>query len=358
MNIVEIARKFSVSPVTVSNALNYRKGVAEALARQIRDYAGSIGYQPNYLARSLLSGRTGTIGVCLCVPPATPWFCNLLSQLQHRLAEENYYANTIIINPFESGDRLQREKWALNFFRQIKTEAILFGPLDVERFSLLRRELTALPRLVVFDALETLPVPHVGLDMSGSCEMAMQYLFQAGHRQIGYLGLNHFDATSPSPYTRYARYRDFLARHGLPFQPDWVIHTPRLLPEPTMLADLKRLLLRPDRVSAFFCHDDSFAMLAFKAAAECGRRIPEDLALISFDNQPSAWLANPGLSSIYFDLDDYIDHLLEITLELLNASPDSPPPLRQHRATAKLAERESIIPLAESQFDQKFSIGS
>ncbi|MPN10226.1 HTH-type transcriptional repressor PurR [bioreactor metagenome] len=247
-----------------------------------------------------------------------------------------------MIDPFEAGDRLPRESWALNFFQQVKAEAVLLGPLDADRYKLLEKELAAIPRLVVFDALDPLPVSHVGLDMPGSCRMAMEYLYRAEHRRIGYLGLNRFDAASDSPFTRYALYRAFLAEHRLEFRDDWIIRTSAAGPEPEMLDAVKRLLTGEHRVTALLCHEDAFGLLALKAAAECGIAVPEDLSVIGFDDQPSAWLAHPGLTTIHFDINSYVDKLVEFTLEAVNTPAGSVPPVRQYREQPRLVVRDSV----------------
>ena len=101
MTISEIAREFNVSPVTVSNALNRRKGVAPELADRIRDYARRNGYQPSYLAKSLLKGHTSLVGLCLRAAPSDPWFAGLVNALQNRLFAQGLYLNTIIAHQLD-----------------------------------------------------------------------------------------------------------------------------------------------------------------------------------------------------------------------------------------------------------------
>lgn len=316
MNIVEIATKFNVSPVTVSNALNDRKGVSSKLAEKIKNYAHEVGYEPNFLARSLLSGSTKVIGVCLCVPPATPWYGELLSQLQRQLSGLGYYVNTIVLDPFEKREKhFEKEVWAVNFFRQIKAEAILLGPCDLSGYEVLKKQFKALDNIVFFDALDELPSSHLRLDVKGGARMALEYLFANNHRKIGYIGLNEWDRENTSSSTRYANYLRFLNEKNIIFDPDWIVSSQTSTPSEAMNDEIKRRLALPNRVSAYFCHDDNYAALALRAIQECGLRVPEDISIIGFDDQPIAWLSHPGITTIKFDLQCYVSKLVSTLLD-------------------------------------------
>ena len=89
MTLVEIAQHFKVSPVTVSNALNRKKGVSPDKAEAIRRYAGEVGFRPSYLAKSLLSGRTSLVGLCLRAEPTNPWYISLIGSIQNHLFKTN-----------------------------------------------------------------------------------------------------------------------------------------------------------------------------------------------------------------------------------------------------------------------------
>lgn len=339
MNICEIAQKFNVSSVTVSNALNHRKGVAEKLACEIRDYAESIGYRPNYMARSLLSGRTGIVGICLCVPPSTPWYGELLCRLQLQLSEANLYAITIVLDPFRREARDRNESWALNFFNQIKAEAVLLGPCDLSRYSIVAKEYRDTEKLVVFDSLEPLPCSHHRLDLSDGTRQAMQYLYDLGHRRIGYLGLNTFDLECSSSLTRLAAYRDFLKSRNLPCDPTIEIPSDGATPTQETGKLLEKVLTTPGRPTAFFCHNDNFAALALKVAGQLHLKVPEQLSIFGFDDQAEAWLTSPALTTVRFNLENYVSAITRMTKGIVNGERN-----RQHSycEKAELVIRESV----------------
>lgn len=318
MSICEIAKKFNVSSVTVSNALNHRKGVAEKLAKEIRAYAEAVGYRPNYMARSLLSGRTGIVGICLCVPPSTPWYGELLCRLQLQLSEANLYAITIVLDPFRRDARDRNESWALNFFNQIKAEAVLLGPCDHSRYQVVSQEYVATEKLIIFDSVDQLPCSHLMLDLVGGTQQAMQYLCEMRHRRIGYLGLNAFDLDNPSPYTRFSAYRSFLESRNVTFDPAVVIPANGSVPTPETGELLEKVLRTEQRPTAFLCHNDNYAMLALKVANRLGLRVPEQLSLIGFDDQTGAWLTTPELTTVRFNLENYVAEIVHMTTAIVD----------------------------------------
>jgi len=342
MTICEIAKVFQVSPVTVSNALNNKPGVALEKAEQIREYARRMGYQPSFLARSLLNGRSRVVGLCLREQPSDPWSGALIQKIQCRLYESGLYLNTIVTpsNGLTLAEQLKREAWALNFFAQIKAGAVLIGPLDMPRFFALSDVLRNHRAVIAFDSLDTLPINHLRLDLAEGCRLAVQLLYENGHRSIGYIGRNWFEESHPSDNTRYALVRQLARHYGMEFRTEWSISA-----EATE-ADLKKLLSSGAPLpTSFFCHNDNFALEAQKFLSEGGMRIPEDISIVGFDNQPVARLAIPGITSIGFDLDEYIETLAQFTLAAFeDPQPKHEREPKSYTAAPRLVLRQSIGP--------------
>ena len=312
MTICEIAKVFNVSPMTVSNALNNKPGVARGKAESIREYAAKMGYQPSYLARSLQNGRSRTVGLCLREMPSDPWSGMLIQKIQARLYENDLYLNTIVTPSagLSEMEQMKREKWALDFFAGIKTGAVLIGPLDMARFSSLSDALRKHCHVIAFDSLDTLPITHLRLDLAEGCRLAISLLQENGHRSIGYIGRNWFEEKCPSENTRYCRIRQLARQAGMKFCLEWSISAENSKDELSALIASGHPL-----PSAFFCHSDNFALLAIKVFSEHGLRVPQDISIIGFDDQPVAQLATPDITSIGFDLDAYVDHLVRFVLD-------------------------------------------
>ena len=201
----------AMSPIIIG----IRKGEILPGPRSSNTWAWSLmGDQPSFLARSLLNGRSRVVGLCLREQPSDPWSGALIQKIQCRLYESGLYLNTIVTpsNGLTLAEQLKREAWALNFFAQIKAGAVLIGPLDMPRFFALSDVLRNHRAVIAFDSLDTLPINHLRLDLAEGCRLAVQLLYENGHRSIGYIGRNWFEESHPSDNTRYALVRQ-LARH-------------------------------------------------------------------------------------------------------------------------------------------------
>ena len=322
MTITEIARHFDVSAVTVSNALNRKKGVAAEKAEEIRRYAEAHGYQPSYLAKSLLNGQTSLVGLCLRGPLTDPWYAALINDIQCRLFEHGLYLNTI--TAYQSGltqeQAVERERWVLGFFRQIKAEVVAIGPLDGQRCLALGDAVARQADLVMFGCTEPLDGTWLGLDIGDGCRQALGCLHANGHRRIGYLGANRFDETYSGGETRFSAYCDYLQRHGMPFEKRWIIHGNGWNTPEEIVPAFRRLLASGGELpSAYFCHSDNFALVAAKTLAEFNLHVPDDVSLVGFDNQPVAALAMPGFTTVGFNLEHYAGKLVECVLEKVRA---------------------------------------
>ena len=192
MTIVEIARHFNVSPVTVSNALNYKKGVSPDKAQIIRRYAGEVGFRPSYLAKSLLSGRTGLVGLCLRAEPTNPWYISLIGKIQNHLFRHDLHLNTIIAHQADLGEEAARERvlWTVDFFEQIKAEAIIVGPMDSRHWEQMEPHLASRENTVIFGCVEKTGRASIALDVADGVRQGLGFLTANGHRNIGYIGVN------------------------------------------------------------------------------------------------------------------------------------------------------------------------
>ena len=322
MTIVEIARHFNVSPVTVSNALNYKKGVSPDKAQIIRRYAGEVGFRPSYLAKSLLSGRTGLVGLCLRAEPTNPWYISLIGKIQNHLFRQDLYLNTIIAHQADLGEEAARERvlWTVDFFEQIKAEAIIVGPMDSRHWEQMAPHLASRANTVIFGCVEKTGRASVALDVADGIRQGLGFLTANGHRNIGYIGVNRFEEENPHLTSRYSCFLQYLQEHHLPLVDHWLVRWRDLDRSELVVQELRMLLASGRELpDAFFCHDDNFAAMTIRTLAEFNLRVPDDISLIGFDNQPISGWTLPGITTIGFDLDHYAEKLTDFILAEIDA---------------------------------------
>ncbi len=342
VTIREISQAFGVSTMTVSNALNDRKGVSGPKAEAIRRYARKMGYRPSYMAKSMLKGRTDMVGLCLRTSPEDPWMAGILHRIQDQLRENGLHLNLCIA---DGGS--ERELWALDFFREFRVEAVILGPLGLlEQYNALAGALEHQPYVFAFDAIEALPIDHIKIGAHDGARLAVEHLVRNGHRNIGFVGCHRMEIRMTSLRTRYSGFCEEIRRHGLDVCEDWIIpieHDDDQIDAP-LTAFLQSDLPRP---TAFFCHNDIHAARAVKILADHGLRVPQDISIVGFDNQPIADMIIPGITSIGFDVDHYVRQIVARVVQAIqenrqNNGKSPPRTIYRYEQQPELIERASV----------------
>ncbi len=300
VTLKEIANAFGVSPITVSNALNNKAGVSPDKARAIKKYAERIGYRPAYMARSLIRGRTHMIGMCVRENITDPWTAGLLRKIQHILQDNDFYLNVIMAD-----DGIEKQQKSLLFFRELRVEGVIIGPLGlIEEYNALREQILYHKNVIAFDAVEDLPINCVKLDLYSGVQKALEYVLKMGHKNIGYIGVSEIEIKFPSLKSRLMGFVDFLKSNRLPIREEWLVCNNK---DWNIVKERLANLIKSNKElpTVWFCHNDVLAAKTISLFYEFGLRVPEDVSIIGFDNQPISQWVPPGIMSVGYDLDEY-----------------------------------------------------
>lgn len=314
--LTEIARIFGVSTVTVSNALNKRKNVSPDKAEAICRYARKIGYQPSLLAKSLLKGRTNIIGFILKCSPEDPWSSAILNRLQNELWKRGYH-----LSMFVASEGVERLVDGVSFLASLNVDALIIGPLGfLDEYQTIHEYSRRFPYVMAFDAVEYLPIDSVKPDTYLAAKIAMEHFVACGHSRIGMLGYEQKERQLRDLKTRYSGFIDSLNTFGLELHEEWIqanIKGVQLDEE-----SLTELIEHHNLPTAFFCHNDHIAAQAIRFFSEKGFRIPEDISLIGVNNSPIASLIHPGITSVSFNIDHYVDGMIQLLINHLQEDSD------------------------------------
>jgi DNA-binding LacI/PurR family transcriptional regulator len=304
-SIEDVARLAGVSIATVSRALRGLPDVAEATRDRVLAAARELDYVASPFAARLASGRTATVGVV--VPFVNRWFfAEVIDTVESALRSAGF--DLLLYN-------LGDEEGRLRFFEIMpmrkRVDAVLIVSLVLSE-----EEFTAL------DALGT-PVGLLGLERPGtiatriddiaSARVAVEHLLQLGHRRIGLIG---GDTDDPMRFTppmhRWTGYREALQAAGL--QPDQELEVLGYFTTEGGEAAANALLAVPDRPTALFAESDEMAYGALRAVRRAGLRVPDDVAVIGFDDQ-----ANADLMDLSTMRQPVSEQALDVTTRLLAA---------------------------------------
>ncbi|UJW77089.1 LacI family DNA-binding transcriptional regulator [Rhizobium sp. SL42] len=289
VTIRTVAARAGVSVAAVSKVLRNAYGVSEALRGRVEAAIEALGYRPSRAARGL-RGRTFTIGLLL-VDIRNPFLPEIIDGVNGILAPSHYRA---MIGVSEA--RIQLETSLIESMIDYKMDGlILIAPrLPSE---VIARFAAQIPIVAIgYHDPEAKDFDTVNCDDQRGAAIAVQAFVERGYNRISMLTLGSREGHSVSVVRqREIGYRQAMEAAGFADAID--IHSVAVA-SPEREESLKAFLLRPDRPEAVFCWSDLDAITLLNMASEMKVRVPEDLAVIGYDNSPTAALSLVDLASI------------------------------------------------------------
>ncbi|MDX6515315.1 MAG: LacI family transcriptional regulator [Gaiellaceae bacterium] len=275
VTVSEVAKHAGVSPMTVSRVVNGSPRVSPATRKRVEEAVAELGYVPNRLARGLTQRRTGVIG--LIVPDiANPFYTLLVSGVEKVAARAG--CHVLLCNTH--GD-LERERDYLEDMVAFRADGVLIAPVsDRSKSNLRTLAQHKLPVVLIDRTVQGFESDLVQGDSVTGARRLVDHLIELGHRDIAMITE---DPSVSTARDRYQGYDDALGAAGIPVNPEYVVPSNAIDPEHVRNAT-RRLLQRPDRPSAIFAVNNLAALGVAEAARDEGLTIPDDLALVCFDD--------------------------------------------------------------------------
>lgn len=289
--IEDVARLAGVSRATASRVANDSPKVSAEARAAVRDAIVKLGYVPNRAARSLMTRRSDSIGVVIMEPAgrlfADPFFGRLLVGISDGLVARDIQLVLLMAQTAREEARVERYLEASHV-----DGAILVGPHGNDPLPA-RLDLNGVPIVLSGSLPRDDRISHVDSDNVGGARMAVSHLLTGGRRSIATI---HGMLDMSSGIDRLQGYRDALREAGL-------VHDPGLEAagnyHPVTAANaMRELLERRPGLDAVFAASDSMAAAVIRVLQEGGRRIPEDVAVVGFDDSPVALTTRPELSTM------------------------------------------------------------
>lgn len=281
----DVADLAGVSVKTVSNVVNGYTFVKAENRRRVEDALSATGYRPNLGARNLRRGRTGYLA--LVVPELSiPYFGELAGNVIAAAARRDW---RVLIEQTQ-GDR-DRERETLAALGSHMVDGAIVSPQAVSTGDV---DIPGIPMVLLGEHPLELPLDHVGIDNVRAAATAVRHLAGLGRRRIAVIGQH---PTRGTAIQRLTGYRQALAEAGLPRRPELVASALRYHHSDGAEA-MARLLALPEPPDAVFCFNDMLALGAIRAAVERGHRVPQDVAIVGFDNAEHSAYSLPSLTTI------------------------------------------------------------
>jgi LacI family transcriptional regulator len=294
----EVAERAGVSRTTVSFVLNDVRSmnISETTRQKVLQAASELGYEPNAAARSLAGGSTGTMAVLiprsdhLHVDSFLPRLLSAVNDRCHR------YGYKVLL---EAADDLGKAPGAfVNLARSKRVDGLVIANMrTAERPFVQQLSEQGFPVVVVGNGLEPFYGRASAADDTVTAHRLTRHLIDSGHRRIAHLAYASEDYENV--VQRHAGYLRALQDAGIAPDPALVTHAD--ISAHSGYVAMQRLMARRVEFTALFAGNDTVAFGAMRALVEAGRRIPDDVAVVGYDDIPLAPFACPPLTTMRVD---------------------------------------------------------
>jgi DNA-binding LacI/PurR family transcriptional regulator len=334
ISIKDIARKADVSHSTVSRALSDSPLVSAQTKSRIQRLAREMGYSPDAQARSLVMGRTRTIGVVVTTI-ADPFIAEVVQWIEDTALDHGY---SVILA--SSSAESEREIAAVEMLRSKRVDGVIVTSSRVGALYQEHLDRLGVP-VVLLNSHGEQAGPYtfsfsISVDNCHGAHLATEHLIQLGHRRIAYItgSANHSDDLE-----RLAGYRQALEKVSVPYDPGLVVQgTGRAGGGERALVALQALEGPP---TAVFCYNDMTAVGLLREARQSGLLIPGELAVVGFDDIPLASYVCPPLTTIAQPTPDMGRRAMRMVLALLESNGHNAGSISDVTVQGELIVRES-----------------
>ena len=317
VTIKDIAEAVGVSCTTVSNVIHGRSGrVSSETISRINEAIDTLGYVPNMSARSLVSSSSRVIGVISHLTPHNnesivedPFHSAFIGSIERTLSSNGYY---LMLRTVETTSEL------ISFLRNWNVDGLFFTGVFQDEFYQALAEIK-IP-IVLIDSYITNTsnknICNVGLEDYKGGYTATKYLIDHNHKNIAF-------ASPPIRehgvvYERFQGYKDALAEASIPFRKDLVFE--RELDVDTTL-ELGSTIAKQDDITAVFSTADIMAAGIMAGIHQSGKKVPDDISVVGFDDINLCRITSPQLTTIHQDASLKGTLAVNILMDLLEKNP-------------------------------------
>lgn len=288
VTIKDIARLAKVSTTTVSRVINHKsEGVSEDTRKKILDLVKELNYQPNALARGLVTKKTKTIG--LIIPDiSNPFFPDIARGVEDSANRQGY--NVFLCN---TDDNLDKESEYINALKEKYVDGIIFTLASIPKYEhILDLIKSGIPVVMMDRLIESKDIKGVFLDNFQGGYIATKHLIELGHTKIACI-------TGPlqtkTAIERYEGYQKALMDAKIELDKSLIIESDYKMDGGIKAAEQ---LLKKKQMTGLFACNDLMAYGAYKAIKACGYKIPEDVSIVGFDDIQISQMLETQLTTI------------------------------------------------------------
>ncbi len=290
ITIYDIAKKFAVSPSTVSRALNDHKSISEKTKKAIKAYAEKHGYKINTLAASLRSQKSRTLGIIVSWINR-PFISSMISGVEAYANERGY---NVIISQTKDNYEKEVENASALFNSRVDGLIVSLAAESINYDHFNQFIDNDIPVVFVDRVPEEIQADKVVINNFESAFMATEHLIELGCKKIAHIG------GSQARFIYRERKDGFVAalrKHGINVNEDWIRFSQSVSSEDAFGIS-ESILSQENKPDGFFCANDSSAISVIQSARKRGINVPDQLKIVGFNNDPVSTIITPKLTTI------------------------------------------------------------
>ncbi|KXX70983.1 LacI family DNA-binding transcriptional regulator [Flammeovirga sp. SJP92] len=334
-SLKSISKELNISPGTISRVLNgkakeYR--ISEATVKRVKAYAQKVGYTPNLVAKSLQASKSFTIGLIL-PDISNPFFSTMAKHIEQQASAMHY---SILL--MDSDEQLEKETKALQQLYSRKVDGIILCPVGFEGSHYKEQfKDMGIPVVFVDRYLKGIDVPFVSSNNYKGAYDAVEFLIQKGHKIIG---LIQGDQKLLTVNEREKGFKKALQDYNISFNTKLLLGNG--FNEENGYVSIMQLLKEKNKPTAILCMSNQICLGVLKAAKELQLNLPQDLSIISFDENPYAEYITPSLTTIKQHNDKMGAKAFNLIYDLIQGQKSEDP---SFLIDTEIIERRSIFAL-------------
>jgi LacI family transcriptional regulator len=314
VSLKDIARLAGVSPSTVSFVLNGKAKqmrISNTLAEKIIQVARKEGYHPNQVAVSLRTGKSHMLGL-IVESMSGNFFASFARVIEEEAAMHGY---KVVYCSTENQQQKAHELIGILGHQQVDGYIVTPSPGMEDDIRTLAE--TKKPIVLMDSYFPGIDVPHVLVNNYEGVSRGMEHLIEKGHRRIGFVTV---DLNLVQMEERLKGYRDTMQKHNMSVDDSYILHVNYDFEREKAIQQISDFITHPPGLDAIFFATNYLGLLGLESIHRLGYKLPDDLAMISFDDHEVFRFYPPGITCIRQPVEEIAKTALELLMHQIGKS--------------------------------------
>ena len=311
ITISDIAKKLNVSESLVSFVLNGKAKemrISEKMQKKVLETAKELHYKPSFLAKSFRTGKSNTIGL-IVADISNSFFSKLAGFIEKETEKSNY--NLIFMSSDENKNKFKQQ--VMTFIERNIDGLIIVPPVGSEQtLNMLSR--AGVPFVILDRILKSLDVTSIVINNYEASFLATKKLLKNSRERIAFINVNEELETM---HQRTLGYQDALKEHGINVDPKIIKHLEFSHSKRSVQKAMKEVV--NEKIDAILFTTNKLGIFGIESLHEMGKKIPEDISIISFDDSEAFKITSPSITAIKQPLMEMAKKAVEVLFKKMES---------------------------------------